>query len=142
MADAPPTCPYCGSQAEFRDSRIIYGQGTNFGMVWICRQYPNCDAYVGVHKNTKRPLGRLANPELRRWKKAAHAAFDPMWRHKVLNGQDRREARNAGYRWLAGQVGMALDDCHVGMFDVKTCKRVVEICEPYRKALEARRKRA
>ena len=31
-------------------------------------------AYVGVHKGTDKPLGRLANAELRYWKKRAHAA--------------------------------------------------------------------
>ena len=59
-------CDYCGRQAEYVDSKVIYGK--SYGMMYLCR---NCMAYVGVHKGTDKPLGRLANAELRYWKKAA-----------------------------------------------------------------------
>lgn len=65
-------CDYCGRQAEYVDSKVVYGK--SYGMMYLCR---NCMAYVGVHKGTDKPLGRLANAELRYWKKRAHAVFDP-----------------------------------------------------------------
>ena len=40
-------CPYCGQQAEYVDSKVIYGR--SYGMAYLCR---NCDAYVGVHRGT------------------------------------------------------------------------------------------
>lgn len=65
-------CDYCGRRAEYVDSKVIYGK--SYGMIYLCR---NCMAYVGVHKGSDKPLGRLANAQLRHWKKEAHAAFDP-----------------------------------------------------------------
>ena len=56
-------CDYCGRQAEYVDSKVVYGK--SYGMMYLCR---NCMAYVGVHKGTDKPLGRLANAELRYWK--------------------------------------------------------------------------
>ena len=70
-------CPYCKGQAKLIDSKEIYGR--SYGMVWFCKP---CDAWVGTHKNSKkhRPLGRLANAELRHWKQIAHTKFDLLWR--------------------------------------------------------------
>lgn len=110
-------CDYCGRKAEFVDSKIIYGQ--SYGMVYLCR---NCMAYVGVHKGSAKPLGRLANAELRYWKKAAHAAFDPMWKWGRF-----RHHRNAAYGWLAQQMGLPIEKTHIGMFDVAQCKKAIEI---------------
>ena len=59
-------CDYCGRETEYVDSKVIYGK--SYGKIYLCR---NCMAYVGVHKGTDKPLGRLANAELRNWKKAA-----------------------------------------------------------------------
>ena len=58
-------CDYCGKPAQFVDSASVY-HGHSYGMVYYC---PDCQAWVGVHKGTDRPLGRLADAELRRWKK-------------------------------------------------------------------------
>lgn len=81
-----------------------------------------CDAYVGCHPGTINPLGRLANAELRRAKKAAHAAFDPKWRE---GGMKRQQA----YKWLSEQLGITREECHIGMMDVDLCRRVVEVCK-------------
>lgn len=116
-------CPYCGGVASLKDSDIIYN-GKSFGMVWVCENYPTCDAYVGVHKSTNEPLGRLANPELREAKKLAHAAFDPIWKNKKLN-------RHKAYKWLSETLNINLSECHIGMFDVADCMRVVEACNNY-----------
>lgn len=109
-------CPYCGSSAEYKDSKAIYGR--SYGMVYHC---PPCDAYVGVHKGTDKPLGRLADKELREYKKKAHSAFDPMW-------QSGRFRRNQAYGWLSEQMGLTRDETHIGMFDIDRCKQVIDIC--------------
>ena len=36
--------------------------------------------------------------------------------------------RAEAYRWLAGRLGIEKDECHVGLFDAETCRRVVELC--------------
>jgi hypothetical protein len=134
------TCPYCGSGVKRVLGKAIYGdRGPNLADLpfWACERYPTCDAYVGCHPGTETPLGRLANKELRKWKSAAHAAFDPLWKRKLEQrraeqGQyPKARARGSGYKWLAEQLGIPPEDCHVGMFDVETCRRVVELCSPY-----------
>lgn len=116
-------CDYCGRQAEYVDSKIIYGK--SYGMVYLCR---NCMAYVGVHKGTDKPLGRLANAQLRYWKKQAHAAFDPLWKYGRFRGY-----RNAAYAWLADKMALPVEKTHIGMFDVDQCKRAIRICNNERR---------
>lgn len=114
----PPICNYCNTPAKCVDSREVYRRW--YGWLWLCKP---CDAYVGCHGQTKQPLGRLANKELREAKKAAHAAFDPLWQRN--DGMSRTRA----YRWLAESLGLTLAKAHIGMFDVDQCRRVVELCE-------------
>jgi hypothetical protein len=125
-----PTCPYCGAVAELADSSVIYGE--SYGKVWICPDYPRCDSFVGCHGGTDKPLGRMANRELRTAKKAAHTAFDALWRAKIKQqGCPKAFARGAGYRWLSKQLGVPVQECHIGMFDVALCQQVVQVCKPY-----------
>lgn len=112
-------CNYCGRKAELVDSKVIYG--TSYGMMYLCR---HCNAYVGCHKGTDRPLGRLANAELRYWKKAAHAVFDPLWRQGSFRGR-----RQAAYKWLAGEMGLPVEQTHIGMFDIEQCKQAIKIVQ-------------
>ncbi|MFB6456540.1 zinc-finger-containing protein [Chitinophaga sp. Hz27] len=112
-------CPYCHSPTEYTDSIEIYGR--SYGMIYICRP---CDAYCGVHKGTVKALGRLANKELRHWKKQAHTAFDQIWLSK-------RMKRNQAYRWLSDNLNIPTSSCHIGMFDVEQCKAVVELSKKY-----------
>lgn len=113
-------CPYCYEKTEFVDSEIIYGK--SYGMIYLCRP---CDAYCGVHKGTVQSLGRLANKELRGYKKLAHEYFDKLWNTK--GGMTRNEA----YKWLSEQLGLNKEHTHIGMFSVNTCKRVIEVCSKY-----------
>lgn len=114
-------CPYCGKRAEFVDSAEVY-HGRSYGMIYLCRP---CDAYVGCHGNGKgdSPKGRLANAELRRWKIAAHNAFDPLWKFGPFRGR-----RSSAYAWLAEQMGLPKEKTHIGMFDVAECQQVIQIC--------------
>lgn len=112
-------CDYCGRETEYVDSKVIYGK--SYGKIYLCR---NCMAYVGVHKGTDKPLGRLANAELRNWKKAAHAVFDPLWKYGRFRGH-----RNAAYGWLAQKMGLPVEKTHIGMFDVGQCRKAIEIIE-------------
>ena len=42
-------CPYCGGTAILRDASFVYGEKSYGGKVYVCSNYPKCDAYVGVH---------------------------------------------------------------------------------------------
>jgi hypothetical protein len=122
-----PQCPYCGYPSALASSAEVYG-GRDYGPIYICR---TCDAYVGCHKGTTKPLGRLANKELREWKKKAHAVFDPVWelpRESLLQSGFRGPPRSKAYARLAYLLGIPFNDCHIGMFDVEQCKQVVDLC--------------
>lgn len=133
----PLICPYCGGEAPLDHSTKVY-QGRDYGLMYICENYPQCDAYVGVHQESGKPLGRLANKELRLWRGKAHSAFDELWKRKLAkrrkergNSYPKYRARGSGYKWLREQLGIEAQDCHIGMFDVDMCKRVIQVCEPY-----------
>lgn len=113
-----PTCDYCGEKSERVTGRVIYPHRPDLYHKIFYRCPGTCDAYVGCHPGTDKALGRLANAELRRAKNEAHAAFDPIWRSRTMK---RAEA----YRWLRHELGMTAEACHIGMFDVATCRRVV-----------------
>lgn len=114
-------CPYCGTKTQLVGGDVIYPHRPDLyeKKFWKCTNCP--DSYVGCHPGTETPLGRLANTELRKAKMAAHATFDPIWKKGVMT---RKEA----YAWLSSMLGIHPDDCHMGMFDVDTCSRVVAAC--------------
>jgi len=117
-------CPYCRNKAELHvDSSIVYGK--NYGAIYLCQCYPICDSYVGCHPGSTAPLGRLANKQLRYWKKQAHKYFDLIWKKEII------DSRSGAYRWLSEKLELPGKRTHIGMFDVNTCKKVVELCKPY-----------
>lgn len=111
-------CPYCGGGASLSDSSIIYG-GRSYGAVYLCENYPECDTYVGVHKGTKRPMGTLANAELRKLRKEAHGAMDWWWKHVKLTKAEC-------YAKLANILHVPLKEAHIGMLNEAECKKVIE----------------
>lgn len=114
-------CPYCGSKTKMVKGSVIYPYRRDLHEKHFFLCAP-CNAYVGCHPGTTNPLGRLANAELRKAKSDAHAAFDPVWRE---GGMKRQQA----YRWLAEQLGISREECHIGLMDVELCRQVVEICK-------------
>lgn len=109
-------CPYCGQRAELVDSAVIYGR--SYGNIYLCEP---CDAYVGTHRRNNKPLGTLANKQLREWRKRAHRAFDPLWKSGKMTRDD-------AYKWLSRKMNLPPRKTHIGMFDIRQCKRVIKIC--------------
>lgn len=119
QANCVPVCPYCFSMSIYLPTKRIY------------RCEP-CDAQVGVHKHNNQPLGSLANAELRAARKKAHSYFDPLWRYKMKRESlTTSQARRNAYVWLATQMGVEFNDCHIGEFNIEQCAHVVRICKPY-----------
>ncbi len=129
----PLACPYCSTESETVLAELVTGReiypnrpDLHFRNFWQCEK--ECGAYVGCHLddgNGIRPLGRLANAQLRAAKSRAHRAFDPLWKDKLMK-------RKQAYAWLAGELGIQVDDCHIGMFDVAMCDLTVQLCARYR----------
>lgn len=119
-------CPYCRRSPVLVRGDVIYpGRADLKGLsFWQCAP---CVAYVGCHKagngfgDGTRPLGTLANAELRLARNKAHAAFDPIWRSAEMN---RRKA----YAWLASHLGLSVKRVHIAEFDLERCSKVISIC--------------
>ncbi len=75
------------------------------------KNYDNFNAYVGVHKGTKKELGRLADPELRELKKKAHLYFDYIWKKRIKQTKDYNSRKKA-YVWLSQQMKLKPKDTH------------------------------
>ena len=121
-------CPYCNKPTEHLPDTAAYNQSYG-SMIYLCR---DCDAYVGCHKNKPTvALGRLANAELRQAKIQAHKYFDNLWQRRIDADCTKGHARGKAYKWLRGEMNLTAELCHIGMFDVEQCNRVVEICKPF-----------
>ena len=119
----PETCPYCGSDVEYHASSIlVYGQ--DYGPMWVCTAFPYCDTYVSTHnERTYRdgkhvPMGTLADVETRRWRKAAHAALDPLWQKTDL-------PRSHAYAVVADFLDVSSDEAHIGLLSTNDCKNLI-----------------
>lgn len=120
-------CPYCNRHSKIVNGDVIYPhrKDLTFKKFHLCAQ---CEAYVGCHDKTGKPLGRLADAELRGYKVRAHYAFDPLWKSGVMT-------RTQAYSWLTDALKPYLNGpAHIGEFDVEMCKRVIAICNRRRNA--------
>lgn len=124
------TCPHCTMPAELVTGEKIYPHRPDLASkyFWNCDL---CKAYVGCHDagqgqgDGTTPKGTLANAQTRQARRRAHDVFDPLW-------TGRRMRRQEAYRWLAHELGLKVEDCHIGEFDAATCQRVVEVVEELR----------
>lgn len=112
-----PTCPYCQKAAERVTGDELYSQRIDLGgkFFWVCW---DCDARVGCHPGTMKPLGTLANQELRALRGSVHRVFDPHW----LTAKRKRVARLEAYARLTTDLAIRKDECHIAMFDEVRCR--------------------
>ncbi|KYC41175.1 hypothetical protein WA1_03560 [Scytonema hofmannii PCC 7110] len=113
-------CPYCGSSVSNVDASVVY-QVPGYGRLWLCDNYPVCDAYVGAHSQNNAPKGTLANRQLRHWRRNAHACFDPIWKSGKMS-------RKKAYKWLCEQMGLTREKAHIAMFDEQQCRQLIKLC--------------
>lgn len=112
-------CPYCGARAKLQPVPPSRWR-------WRCEP---CDAHVGCHGYSTRPLGRLADADTRAARMQAHDAFDPLWRRAMsVRGWPKNRARQAAYAWLARALNIPVSRCHIALFNADECRQVVAIC--------------
>lgn len=117
----PKTCNLCGGVVDYISNAEVYGREFGSGRCYLCR---SCGAYVGTHKPRPREaLGLLADEKMRKGKMMCHALLDPMWKGKPK----AHKKRNDLYRWLAGEMGILLEDCHFGYFDIHQLRQAYQI---------------
>ena len=120
----PELCEYCGGRVIFTDSAVLYGKSC--GMIYLCT---NCNASVGVHKGSNKPLGTLANVVLKLKRKEAHRVFDVIWKREGLN-------RSKAYEWLAAQMDLPKRRTHIAYFNIEQCEQVIRICRERKNEME------
>ena len=107
-------CPYCSKPAKYGPNEEYYG--SRYGRSYMCYYCKECDAYVGTHNNTKKPLGTMANKELRQWRIKTHGVFDLLWK----NGKFKRQE---AYEMLDKHFGK---EVHIGEADIEMCKKIID----------------
>ena len=122
--EIPSICRYCGGVIKLVPAVSIYGAaaakrlGLEREHIYQCQ---NCNARVGCHKGTTRPLGDVANEVLRLKRMETHQVFDTFWR-------DHNMSRTAAYRWLAKRMELPESKAHIGGFEMDQCQRVIDLC--------------
>ncbi len=115
-------------ESKFVSSKEFYGKdyGSN---LYVCDP---CNAYIGTHKNSDKPLGTMAKYQLRELRKRAHSLFDPLWK-------SRKMSRSKAYRWLQKVMNLSSEEAHIGLFDENQCRKIIRILEArYRKEKRVR----
>ena len=108
-------CPYCKNEAPWVANKEIYGR--SYGKSYMCYYCKPCNAYVGCHNNTRKPLGTMANKELRNWRMRVHAKIDPLWK----SGKFSRG-------WVYSRISQELGyQYHTGESDIETCKKILAL---------------
>jgi hypothetical protein len=123
-------CPQCHRRAPLVDSTVAY-KGSDYGrLVYYCE---DCDTSVGCHAGTTKPLGTMANAELRRLRVAVHNLFDPICKMVYESRRlkdpkcSKSKVRKDCYARLAERMGIPAEMCHIGNFGDDQCRRAIEI---------------
>lgn len=118
MIDLHPTrCNICGGHVVFTSNATIYGKEYGSGKCYLCQ---SCGAYTGTHRPRPREaLGLLADEPMRKGKVLCHDLFDAMWKGK----RKARKKRKDLYAWLADRMGIPVEECHFGYFDIHQLRR-------------------
>jgi len=89
-------------------------------LFWQC---PNCDNFVGTHKNSKKhaPMGHICGKELKKLKMDIHRILDPLWR-------SGRYSRKQIYLIVSSKIGWSY---HTGR--IKCIEEAEEIYKTIKK---------
>ncbi len=116
---APIKCDNCGSdRIGLTSNSVVYGvQRGDWPYCFYCDE---CSAMVGCHPNTHLPMGLMATGPTRRKRKQLHVLFDPIWRLGYISRDD-------AYIWLAKELEIESDNCHIGELTLSKLQRALEI---------------
>lgn len=122
-----PVCVECGGMGRMISGEsLLPDRPTAKGRLYFrC----DCGAWTSCHPGTAIPAGRPGSGRTRYLRGKAHEALDVLWRGTrdraaIAHGYARRRA----YKWLAGQLGIRPEDCHIGRMTAEECERVIAVC--------------
>lgn len=116
---APKRCDSCGSaNIERTTNDVIYGQAYGkWPHIYFCNE---CRAAVGCHVGTFIPLGKMADRQTRYLRKKAHCEFDRIWQDGLMSRED-------AYNWLAEQLQIEQNECHLSWISKDQLKKTIEV---------------
>jgi len=100
-------CPYCGRPARIIPAAGILPDHAKVTHLLACSNYPKCDSYVCVHPGTTKPMGVIANAELRKLRQQAHIHFNKLYQTGIMSKDD-------AYAWLADKIWAPRSEAHIG----------------------------
>ena len=118
------SCPYCGAKAVRRSAQVVRRNAGSGEEVYVCARYPVCDAYVAAHRDSRLPMGTLANRKLRQMRRDAHLALNRLW-------EDGYMSKKEAYRWLQVQLGLPEAEAHIAHFSEYRCAQVICLCDGF-----------
>ena len=87
-------------------------------MLYVCKKYPVCDAYIRTQKGTAIPLGMMANGKLRAMRTDAHRLFDQLYLKHYM-------PKKTAYAWLSSILGVPIQKAHIGLLSELQCELVI-----------------
>lgn len=101
--------------------------------LYVCSGYPSCDSYIGAHKKSMRPMGTMADSNLRNKRIEAHRALDAIWKNGYMT-------KHSTYIWLQNRLNLREKDTHIGKFSYYLCEQTIRECTDYIKSREEKKK--
>lgn len=100
-----PDCPKCGRRSMAFNTK--YGVRNSCCDLWSWDGAP------------------LVDRETHEARKAAHAAFDTLWKGGMMS-------RGEAYRALQRKLGLTADECHMKIMDAETARKVPQAAQEIR----------
>ena len=136
--EIPPIGRYCGGAVRLVSASKVYGPaaaarlGIERQSFYQCQ---NCNARVGCHPGSTRPLGNLANEALRMKRMETHHVFDSFWKERGMS-------RTQAYKWMAKKMRLSEELAHIGGFEIDRCQKLIKLCEKERNKEQKQKKEA
>jgi hypothetical protein len=110
-------CQYCGKQARLIGGEALFPDKAIYHKkrFWYCKP---CDAWVGCHPKSTKPLGTLANKKLRLFRIKTHERFDKLWKTELMS-------RDEAYSLLRRALNVSEEEGHIGMFGEDQCQKAM-----------------
>ena len=136
--EIPTICRYCGGAVRLVSASKVYGPaaaarlGIERQSFYQCQ---NCNARVGCHPGSTRPLGNLANEALRMKRMETHHVFDSFWKERGMS-------RTQAYKWMAKKMRLSEELAHIGGFEIDRCQKLIKPYEKERNKEQKQKKEA
>lgn len=100
---------------------------------WVCKP---CGAWVNTPKRSNKSHGTWANANLRNLRREVQFQIDYLCKAKVAkHGFSEKQARQAGFTWLAKKVQIKFETFEIRSLDEYKCQRALDACEPHVRSL-------